>query len=58
MPGTGETMPFYLVRSPGRRLRIATLLEPGSTAGVTELRVTESGVEVQSGSASNGTSRR
>ncbi|MFL5536537.1 MAG: heparinase II/III family protein [Gemmatimonadales bacterium] len=51
IPGTGETMPFYLLRSTGRKLRIATLLEPGSTPAVTELRVTESGAEVQSGSA-------
>ena len=50
MPGTGETMPFYLLRSTGQKLRIATLLEPGSTPAVTELRVTESGAEVQSGS--------
>ncbi len=51
LPGTGETTPFYLLRSTGRKLRIATLLEPGSTPAVTELRVTESGAEVQSGSA-------
>jgi len=50
LPGSGEAMPFYLLRCTGRKLRIVTLLEPGSTAGVTELRVTESGAEVQSGS--------
>ncbi|HSJ75128.1 MAG TPA: heparinase II/III family protein, partial [Gemmatimonadales bacterium] len=50
LPGTGETLPFYLLRSPGRKLRIATLFEPGPTPAVTELRVTESGAEVQSGS--------
>ena len=50
MPGTGETMPFYLLRSTGQKLRIATLLEPGSTPAITELQVTESGAEVQFGS--------
>jgi hypothetical protein len=51
LPGTGETLPFYVLRCTGRKFRIATLLEPGSSPAVTELRVTESGAEVQSGSA-------
>jgi hypothetical protein len=51
LPGTGETLSFYLLRCTGQKLRVATLLEPGSSPAVTELRVTESGAEVQTGSA-------
>jgi hypothetical protein len=50
IPGSGETIPFYLLRCSGRKVRIVAVLEPGAAPLITDLRVTESGVEVQTGS--------
>ena len=48
-PGTSELVPFYVVRSRGRGLRIVTLLEPGRGEPVVEaIRVTDGGIEVES----------
>jgi hypothetical protein len=47
-PGTADPVPFYILRSRGRGLRIITLLEPGRGQPLVKgVRASEAGIEVE-----------